>query len=778
MLFCLLCLVVAGIVLPFSVRAEMENAILTMTLNGENKGELTVGMTDSGDFLLKIEDLKSMGIVSPRGEGVDFDGNSCLSLKSVKGITFSYDERAGSLNIEASPDLLARRTIDYGSTREHKIRSGEASGFLNYALSYGRSDPSREQSASVSAQTGFRARDYLFQSDFIYEDNLCKKGFARLMSNLTYDRQKPMERIVIGDSYASSGILGSTVNMGGISYSKNYEMNPDFLRQPAFDYSGFVKSPSEVSILVDGTRIKTDRLSPGTFDLKNLLASTGPRDLEIVIRDMYGREEALTYSYYFTDALLRKGLHEFTYNLGLLRKGFGVESDGYGKPVLVASHRYGLTNSITAGYRMEATPDLLNGGGRLTYGFRGLGVSDISAAISSVRNGKDGFALSLNHVYTGRVFSGRVAVSAYSKFYSTIADCPWREMSRYEVSGGIGYGTPKLGSLSLDFANIAKYSGETKRAAGVSYSRNLTKTVSVSFGARRSIDGGARNQVAFGITWSPGKDTTVSSYYQGETKNQAGIVQVQKNPPSSEGFSYRASVEAKARSGSVSETVNPYVQYNGRYGIYAAEYRGSSERGQPDGHDIRLSASGAVVYAGGSAVLSRPVYDSFATVKVAELPNIAVYHNNQEIGKTDSAGRVVVPGLNSYAENEIRINDKDIPVNYTFDRVSAKVFPLPRSGSQVRFDATKTQAFTGKLAIRSAGTAKPVEFRRVKLNVEGKEIVLDTGRDGELYFENIAPGTYHADLDYQGKRSGFAIAVPSSDEVVVDLGEVIVEDIP
>jgi outer membrane usher protein len=56
------------------------------------------------------------------------------------------------------------------------------------------------------------------------------------MSNVTYDRRNEQQRIVVGDFIASSGDLGSSINLGGLSFSKIYAMNPYFIKNPLLDF--------------------------------------------------------------------------------------------------------------------------------------------------------------------------------------------------------------------------------------------------------------------------------------------------------------------------------------------------------------------------------------------------------------------------------------------------------------------------------------------------------------------------------------------------------------
>jgi len=217
------------------------------------------------------------------------------------------------------------------------------------------------------------------------------------------------------------------------------------------------------------------------------------------------------------------------------------------------------------------------------------------------------------------------------------------------------------------------------------------------------------------------------------------------------------------------------VQYNAKRGIVAAETKIDFDREGRTHEAYRLSAAGSIAYVGGTIGLSRPIIDSFGLVKVGDLKDVAVFHNNEEIGRTNASGKVFVPNLSAYYDNQITINDKDIPMDYTISGVMKFVSPPLRSGSFIAFDIMKFQAITGMLKVKIKGETKPAEFYEVSMLVDGQEIIFPTGKGGEFYFENIKPGRYKTVLKYVGKECIFAMIIPESTDMIIDLKEVICE---
>jgi hypothetical protein len=79
------------------------------------------------------------------------------------------------------------------------------------------------------------------------------------------------------------------------------------------------------------------------------------------------------------------------------------------------------------------------------------------------------------------------------------------------------------------------------------------------------------------------------------------------------------------------------------------------------------------------------------------------------------------------------------------------------------------------LKVRVKEGTKPAEYIEFKMIVDGKELLSPTGKGGEFYLENIKPGKYRGELKYVDKTYTFDIIIPKSDEMLIDLGEIICE---
>ncbi len=788
---------------PCPSEASPEKMIVRITLNGEVKGDYIVHLDAENDFLIRTDDLNAMGINAPPGKTAVIEGQSWQSLRSLSGITFIFDKKSLTLTINSAPSLLPKNVIDLSPPSKLTVYyPRETSAFLNYGLSYYHNDITDTQSFNLANKLGFRSGDLLFLTDTVYTKTPDDSRFVRLMSNVTYERRGEMQWFVAGDTFASSGDLGSTINIGGLSLAKVYRIDPYFIRQPMLSVSGMAALPSEASVYLDGMLIRKEKLSPGAFDLNNLNYYGGSHLIEVVVKDAYGNEQRIMQPFYFTDSLLKEGLHEYSYNVGFLRQDFGVESNNYGNAAFSAFHRYGVNASLTLGGRAEATRGAFSIGPQASFLIPRAGVVLVSLAASRNESDEAGYAGSLVHTYQYRNFATHLQFQEFSRNYVTIQNVLFTLRPKYGFGAGISYSFGRS-ALSLDYLSSRAYDGTGRDMASGTYSATITNTLT-GFGTARQINDritGIAYEYFVGINWTLGKDIYASSLNRFSDGTRDNIVQVYKNIPGGEGLAYRASYESLDSGEFRSEIINPSVQYNARYGIYSADYS-YQQTNYRDSHAYTISAAGAAVYAGGAFGFSRPVNDSFSIVKVDELKDVKVSLSNTEMGSTDSSGMLIIPEIRSYNYNQVTLDPSNVPMDYQLPNVSVNISPSQWSGSCIFVNAKKIQAYTGRILVRKDGGTEPAELSEFTMTVKNRTMRFLTGKGGEFYFENalpgdgkekqssfrgcqamsekggatetiITPGTYTASFDYQGRDCTVELRIVKSDDVIVDLGDAI-----
>lgn len=774
--------------------AQGETIVVRVTLNTENKGDLFVERTSDRDFLVKVQDLRAIGFRNPSGTPSVIDGENYISLRSMSGVSFEFREKELALNISANPQLLATQSFGVENLGGKAVRTArnESSLFANYALTAARADVGTP-GFGLAGEVGWRAGNYLFLSDgSTVTDAAGKRKFVRLMSNVTHDDREALRRAVVGDFFTPAREFSSGVNLGGVSVSKLYGLNPYFIQFPMQSVSGNVALPSDLEVFVDGQRVRTERLKPGEFELRDILAYGGSRNVQLVLRDSFGRVQQLNYSFYFSDQPLRSGLHEYSYNLGAIRRGFGTDSNRYGPAALNMFHRYGLNDAVTLGLRAEGSRKFFNVGPTATLVLGSSGVLGVAAARSEVA-GQSGTAGSLSYTYQARAWSAGVSARREWGHFAALADPPIITNRKLEASVSASYNMDARGTVSLGHSWLSTRSGmagstptpaqpysvavlEDQRRTTLSYSVPIVSgwaSLNTSLSHIKEKVAGSRNELFLGVSVFFEKDYSAAASYRNDGTRNSEVVELTKRQPIGEGLGFTVVADRDSDPTGHNQRFKSSVQYNAPAAILRADLGRNRDQHGKTSDDYRASVAGGIGYIDGTVSFGRPITGSFGIVKVGELSGVGVLVNGQRVGETDAQGKLFLPALNAYTDNEVALAAETIPIDYSIGAVARKVSPPYRSGTLINFAARKLQAFSGRLKTQGKDGLKSVEFVEMKLGPDAPTEGLQTGRGGEFYVENLKPGTYPGTTLLDGVPCAFKLVIPPSSEIFVELGDVV-----
>lgn len=775
-----------------------EPLVVGVTLNAEAKGDFFVFRTAAGDVLMKLDDLKAMGLQQVDGALQQLDGEAHVSLRSVRGVAFTLDSQKGVLALTAQPELLPRRVLDINQpARRTGTIPTETSAFLNYAFTYADGSSYPRTRLGFSSEAGLRyGNNLLLTNSATVERADGSRKHVRLMSSILRDDRATLQRWTVGDFFTPGREFSGGVNLGGLSLSKLYDIDPYLIDHPTQSIRGNVTLPSDLEVYMDGQRVRTERLSPGEFELRDLASYGGARSVRLVLRDAFGRRQELDYSFYATEQPLRAGLHEYSYNAGAFRRRFGTDSNAYGAPAYSAFHRYGFTDALTVGLRAEGTRQLFNGGPSATIVLGSAGVLNAAYAQSSVA-GRRGAAATLGYSYQDRTWGFGLAGRRDWGEFASLGEPPSVTNRKSEFSANASVSLGRHGSLSLSHSVLRVYAGRSAstatalqpfevvaltpdRVTALNYNVSLISgRVALSASLRHIKDTRSRNELFVGLIFFPDRDHIHTSHVRADTEGRrSAYTQYSKIQPIGEGFGYNVSAERALDSSAHSTLLRSNAQYNAPAAVLQGEFNSTRQLGRRD-DEHRLGLSGGLAYVAGRLAPSRPVVDSFALVQVGDVPGVGVSVNGQEIGKTNARGELLAPTLRAFYDNEIVIRTQDLPIDRSIETARRKVSPSLRSGALVAFNATRIQAFSGKLKAVRGEQALPLEHQSASFVVQGRQQEFRTGRAGEFYLENIPAGRYAAQASLPGGGScSFELVIPVSTEMLVELPDMLCRAAP
>ena len=131
---------------------------------------------------------------------------------------------------------------------------------------------------------------------------------------------------------------------------------------------------------------------------------------------------------------------------------------------------------------------------------------------------------------------------------------------------------------------------------------------------------------------------------------------------------------------------------------------------------------------------------------------------------------MLVPNLLPYYANRLAISDQDVPLDHEVEQVERDVAPPYRGGALVVFRAAARQTLTGTVTLQDGSRVIVPAFGEMTVIVDGRTVSSPIGRDGEFYFENLAPGRHQVTVAYKNLTCRVAMDVPASKAASIQLG--------
>lgn len=743
------------------MRGADQLALLDLIVNEAPQGTVQAVLRE-GDALLELEVLERAGLQGLGGRREALGGVEHVSLSSLApAVAWDLDEADLVLRLTADPALFRRSVVDLREGPPAGIvYSRDRSAFLNYSLSWG-----NLETFDLFGEAGLSQGNRSFLSSFSQRE---RGGFVRGLTQLVQDDRLRLRRFVLGDQLATSrNPLGGGLLLAGIGVFRDFGLDPYLVRNPMPDLAGALSTPSTAEVYVNGLLVRREQLPAGEFELRNLPVASGRGEARVVLRDAFGREREILTPYTFTTGLLTAGLSEYGYHLGLRREELATESFDYGEAALLARHRRGITERLTLGGFLEATQDLASGGPSATLRL-GAGELDLSVAVSQ-EHGEEGSAGYAAYSYIGRRLGLGLSARRMSDRFANLGLAAATDRPSLEARAFAGFSAGQRLAITVEAGrrDFRDRGDETDGRLAATY-RLSDRATLLFLGGRLQRPGAAgeeatEDRVSLGISYFLGRNTTAKAYVAEEGEERQGV-EVQKSLPQGSGYAYRLTVDQIGGRTDAEGEVEVQNRY-GRLAVSHLDVAGESVT------NARLA--GAVVAMGGGVHLIRPVQESFAVIRVPGVEGVRGYLSNQEVGRTDAKGNLLVPNLLPYFGNRLSIADEDVPIGYVVEEREIVVAPPARGGAVVGFPVWRLRAIKGSLAAVVGGETRVPDGGWLTVTAGGRTFRSPVGRSGEIYLEDVPPGEHPAVLESEAGACSFALRVPDSDEPLVDLGRLV-----
>jgi outer membrane usher protein len=770
---------------PGTPAFAQERSIWVLVVNDEPKGDVEILLTADGPWI-DPSALAAAGVIAmPEGRRQAFAPDTMVrvSLASLAPqITFTLDEAEIRLIVTADPALLRPTEVAVSNPRPPgwKVSSNKAA-FLNYSANW-----STDDQTTGYGELGVHLFGALFESAATVDN----AGAVTLgLTSLTFDQVRSRRRWVLGDTIGRSTTLGSAPVVGGFSVSTDQDLDPYYSIYPAPQIRGAVRTPSTADVYVDGRLVSSVRLPPGRFTLNDLPIETGLGNARVILRDAFGRQQSINLGFYLSTRLLKRGEQDYSYVAGLERTLTGTTVE-YGRAMGTMVHAVGLADWLTIGFQAEGAKDLGMAGAGFHARLWRLGTFGAEGLASQTADKQQGYAATGVYAFMTKWFSTEMRGTWIGpRFQNLFLEPADRAQVNADASASVSLGrlgsltvggtlggpealTARLSQINPDYLGRLPESLKRKlkdalatqhdRLLRVGYTLNLTSRAQLSANATRNDRAGSPiSWEGFAsLTFTLGWRTVASAVTTVDTAGEAlTSVNLQRSLPLGPGFGFRVDAD----------TQDPYrttgiFEVQGRRAIIGV--RGDGSRDDKTIGTINLA--GSIVAVGGEVLLSRPVDDGFALVKVPNSRGVRVLANNQLAGRTGRRGSLFVPDLRSYLSSPIGIVQDDLPVEMKLGAISQAIAVPYRGGAVVVFEASVIRALAGRL---DAGGTAPA-YGTLSVTVGGTEVRSPLNVSGEFYFEDLPPGDHAGIASWSGRTCRATIHMPGKGPPMIDAGVV------
>ena len=552
-------------------------------------------------------------------------------------------------------------------------------------------------------------------------------GIAALRSTLT-----------LGSLYAGGGLFEGTA-MEGVVLATDARMLPASQRAYSPMIRGQALGNANVEVWQFGKLVHSMTVPPGPFVIDKLYALAFGGELTVIVKEADGTQRSFTVPYAPTVDLMPVGSMRYSLAAGEVTKST------LGHPVLEGTVRYGLSgqHTVQAGVQWSENYNQLLLGSSFSTALGAVGInlrrSELQLPAQDLQVGGRGdlswmFALpatntrlslvtsryssfnyyelseamgSLNAALVGNTAYGRyptqVVTSANIQqplssgaylYLSGTSTTKW-DRSYNSLSYQLGYSVRwRQASINLSTTYYEYASGQTSSLLAVSLSIPLEATKNKLYNAY----------------------TSVQQDQNGNLSSSVGVSSVvAQNDPLSYGVNVSESMS--------SQTTNGNLNYQGTYANLSASASGTNQAGLSQ---LSFGATGTVLAHRGGLSLAPYLGDAFAIVQVEGGEGVRIADASST--PVNRKGYAVVPYLNPYANNTLRLDTTDAEPGLEFDEDTQTV--VPRAGTGVFLKFAPRPGLPALIRARLE-TGKPLPFAAELRNEKG-ELIGMVGQGGQV----------------------------------------------
>lgn len=696
--------------------------LLELVVNDAPTGRVVPVEAEGGHFLVAADDLRAAELrLDPAMAGP-------VDTGSLAGVQTTYDQGSQRLLLRV-PDAWLPLQRRGRMQAVERIRPESNFGLMfNYDLYASDSDGGTRYASLWNEVRMF--------GDFGVARNtgllrIASPGggrrYTRFDTSWTSVDDETVRTYEAGDLITRTQSWSNPVRLGGVQVSRDFHVRPDIVTYPLPVFSGAASVPSAVDLFINGYRTSTDLLQPGPFTLSNVPYVNGAGEAVVVTTDAQGRQISTAIPFYVANTLLRPGLSDFAVAAGTLRRHYGQRNFAYGATAASGAWRYGLNDWLTVEAQGQAASSLALGGIGGVMRIGNLGVVDASATLSR-HDGRTSTQTTIGYQFTGRHFSVTASHIRRDRDFTDLSGyghadyrLPHRQtQANASVVLGGQWGTIGAGYIE------SRQRDDRFRLANLSWFKPLWGSSSLYMSATRAFGSGDVTAMAQLIIPLGRRGTALA----GVARERDGTVREQvgwnRAVPSDGGIGWNLA-------GSHGGNEGTRYQAELTWRTDALQVQGGIHGSR--GNQTRWGdVSGSVVMMDGGVFASNRIYDSFVLVSTDGISGVPVRYENQDAGKTDRNGHLLVPLATAYYGAKYEIDPLDLPADVATPLVEQRAAVKLGSGRLVRFPVRRIVSAT--VILHGADGAALAPGTAIRINGATTTYV---GWGGAAWIEELQP---------------------------------------
>jgi outer membrane usher protein len=650
-------------------------------------------------------------------------------LGLLKGANYDIDINAQAIKISAPSDSFGITDLTDKTPLEYPINKSPLGAYLNYDLTSTTSSGRQDVNSYGAFLEGIIFNHYgsLVSSVFQRGSSLIDNDYSNTVRAQTYfqkDMPFKMKKVIIGDSVSSAGSWSRPIRFGGISWSTDFSLRTGFISAAAPSINGSAALPSIIDVLIDNRKSQSNSVNAGPFQIDDFPTTSGAGQVNVVVKDILGIETISALNFYSTPRLLKKNLNEFSFEAGMERKNYGLESNSYEKPFVAATFRRGFS-----GFTVEGRTEL--------QGFRQAAGIEVASLIkkyavvyfalaASKTDEKQGLHRIFGLDRSSKDVNFNLKVEHFDRDFVQMGAYANEINPRQKVLLGWGVNIYRNLWINTNVISQTNWNSDKFNLVSANLATRLTKNIRLNAYASKQLGQNQDYTVGLNIVmpFSDARNLTLTSTKdsRGKTHSKA---QLNRTIVGSNGIGYRVSVDD-----SISKQISASISANTTVNKMTIDADQSIS-----GNSLRFRTSGSLGMLAGLPFASKKIgHGSFAVIKVADEPNIDVYQSNRKISKTNSRGLALLPNILPYQQNKVSIQPEDLPFDLEVNEISQLVTPQARSGVFINLDIKKTNNRLVTL-LRADGSLIPIGS---EVNMQPSNTDFIVGKRGQVYLQGLS----------------------------------------